>query len=433
MVIIEQASKAYVISCSSSVPGGSTALQSSDATSTKSPAGSILSPLSAIVDSSDDAIVSKTLEGTIISWNRGAEQIFGYTAEEVIGKPITIIIPPDRLYEEAEVLARVRSGRKVDHYETVRRAKDGHMIDISLTVSPIRDYSGHIIGASKIARDITDRKRLEREREELLAREQAARQEAQQANCRLNEQVELLRKEVLAREQAEAELAKMIKTRDQFIATASHELRNPLNVLVLTLELLSQTSKDASGSSNIQLLVARLRTQLDRLNMLIERLFDISRIRSGKFELVKEKFDLIGLIKEVAGRFAKQTPTIRVYPGRPMMEVCWDRMRIDQAITNLVSNAVKYGEQKPISITADIQDHFVVVRVKDQGIGISPQELDRIFDPFEQGRAATSNGGLGLGLWITKAIVEAHGGSILAESELGQGSAVTMTIPLQPT
>jgi PAS domain S-box-containing protein len=259
-------------------------LRSCDASSTKNPSGSIISLLSAIVDSSEDAIVSKTLEGKIISWNRGAEHIFGYTAPEVIGKSITIIIPPERLPEEAEVLACLRSDRKVDHYETVRRAKDGRMIDISLTVSPIRDGSGRIIGASKIARDITDRKRLEREREELLAREQAARQEAQRANYLLNEQLDLLRNEVLAREKAEAELADTIKSREQFIAVASHELRNPLNVLVLTLQLLSQASEDASVSSNIQLLVDRLRTQLDRLKKLVECLFDISRIRYGKLE-----------------------------------------------------------------------------------------------------------------------------------------------------
>jgi PAS domain S-box-containing protein len=369
-------------------------LQSFDGTSTKSPADSIVSLLSAIVDSSDDAIVSKTLEGKIISWNRGAEQIFGYTAAEVIGESITIIIPPDRLHEEAEVLAHVRSGGKVDHYETVRRAKDGRMIDISLTVSPIRDGGGRIIGASKIARDITVRKRLEREREELLAREQAARQEAQQANYLLNEQLELLRKEVLAREKAEAELAETIKSRERLIGVASHELRNPLNVLVLTLQLLSQASEGASGSSNIQLLVDRLRTQLDRLKKLVECLFDISRIRSGKLELVSGRFDLIDLIKQVAGRFADRASTIRVYPGRPLVEVCWDRVRIDQAITNLVSNAVKYGEQKPVSITVDVQDHIATVRVKDQGIGLSPQELERVFNRFEQGTAAASNEGL---------------------------------------
>jgi PAS domain S-box-containing protein len=407
-------------------------LQSFDGTFTKSPSDGIISLLSAIVDSSDDAIVSKTLEGKIISWNRGAERIFGYTAAEVIGESITIIIPPDRLHEEAEVLGRVRSGRKVDHYETVRCAKDGHMIDISLTVSPIRDGSGRIIGASKIARDITDRKRLEREREELLAREQAAREEAQQANHRLNEQLELLRKEVLAREKAEAELAETIKSREQFIAIASHELRNPLNVLVLTLQLLSQASEDAPGSSKILLLVDRLRKQLDRIKMLVERLFDISRIRSGKLELVNRKFDLIGLIKEVAGRFADRSSTIRVYSGRPIVEVCGDRVRIDQAITNLVSNAVKYGEKKPIAITADVQDHLAIVRVKDQGVGLSPQELERVFNRFEQGIAAVGNEGLGLGLWIAKAIAEAHGGSIVAESELGKGSVFTLAVPLQP-
>jgi PAS domain S-box-containing protein len=126
--------------------------------------------LAAIVESSDDAIVSKSLDGIIATWNRGAERLFGYTAEEAIGQPIAMLIPPDRQHEEPEILARIRSGERVEHYETVRRRKDGTLIDISVTVSPIRDRDGHIIGASKIARDIGERRRL-LERQTLLLRE----------------------------------------------------------------------------------------------------------------------------------------------------------------------------------------------------------------------------------------------------------------------
>jgi len=162
-------------------------------------------------------------------------------------------------------------------------------------------------------------------------------------------------------------------------------------------------------------------------------LFELSRIRYGKLDLVSGKFDLIGLIKEIVGRLSDRGPAIRVYPERPVIEVCWDRVEIDQAITNLVSHAVKYGEQKPVSIIAEVQDHLSVVRVKDQGIGLSPQDLERVFNRFEQGTAAASNGGLGFGLWITRAIVEAHRGSIVAKSEPGRGSVFTMIIQLQPT
>ena len=177
----------------------------------------------------------------------------------------------------------------------------------------------------------------------------------------------------------------------------------------------------------------RLRRQLDQFKTFVDHLFELSRIRYGNLELVSGKFDLIGLIKEVAGRFADRGPAIRVYPERPVIEVCWDRVEIDQAITNLVSHAVKYGEQKPVRIIAEVHDHLSVVRVKDQGIGLPPQDLERVFNRFEQATTAASNGGLGLGLWITKTIVEAHGGSIEVDSELGQGSVFTVTIPLQPT
>ena len=174
----------------------------------------ITSLLAAIVDSSDDAIVSKTLDGIITSWNRGAEKIFGYSAEEAIGRHITLIIPTERHGEENEVLTRVRRGEKLDHFETIRRAKDGREVHISLTVSPVRDASGRIIGASKVARDITERKRAEEERERLASLERSARRSAEEAN----------------------------RLKDDFLATVSHELRNPLNSIVGWAGLLSSAS-----------------------------------------------------------------------------------------------------------------------------------------------------------------------------------------------
>src|SRR5687767_397543 len=138
--------------------------------------------LAAIVESSDDAIVSKSLDGVIRTWNKGAQHIFGWTADEVVGKPITIIIPADRLHEEPRILARIRAGERVDHFETVRVTKDGRPVHISVTISPVRDREGNIIGASKVARDITALKNAELERAELLQRERAARHEAERAS-----------------------------------------------------------------------------------------------------------------------------------------------------------------------------------------------------------------------------------------------------------
>lgn len=367
--------------------------------------------LSAIVDSSDDAIVSKTLDGIITSWNRAAERMFGYTAPEAIGRHITLIIPPERLGEEDVVLDHLRRGEKIDHFETIRQTKDGRRLNISLTVSPIKDDKGRVIGASKSARDITEKKRMERERDEQMA---------------------LLKKEIHARERAQAAMAEAISARDNFIAVAAHELRNPLNVFVLTLQLLHRVSRDTIGSSQLDDVIEKSRIQLERLSLLVDRLLDVTKIRAGTFELYRETFDLSGLIREVAARFASEPSPVRISLDlEPVISGAWDRIRIDQALTNLLSNAIKYGRQKPISVTAYVRNSHAVVRVRDQGIGISPEDLERIFEQFERVGTTSGKEGLGLGLWITQRIVAAHGGKIVACSELGDGSVFTISLPLQ--
>jgi PAS domain S-box-containing protein len=390
------------------------------------------SRLAAIVDSSDDAIISKSLDGIITTWNPAAEKMFGYTAAEAIGQHIKLIIPIERYAEEDDVLARIGLGEKVEHFETIRQTKDGRQLIISLTVSPVKDARGRIIGASKVARDITEKKQFERDREGLLTREQAARQEAQLANRLLNEQLELQKKEVLAREKAQAELAQAVNARDDFIAVAAHELRNLLNVLHLTWQLVYRVSSDSSGFPQIRGLLEKSRIQLGRLAASVDRLLDVARIRAGRFELYRETFDLSGLIKEVASRFANEHSNIPISVNlEATIEGTWDRIRIDQALTNLFSNAIKYGRQKPITVGASVNDHEAVVRLQDEGIGISSEGLKRIFDRFERMAPRSGKDALGLGLWITKQIVEAHGGTILAKSELGKGSVFTMRLPLQ--
>jgi PAS domain S-box-containing protein len=371
---------------------------------------SVAALLSAIVDSSDDAIVSKTLDGIIMSWNRAAESMFGYTAAEAIGRHITLIIPPERHAEEEVVLEHIRRGDKLDHFETIRQTKDGRRLNISLTVSPIKDSQGRVIGASKSARDITEKKRMERE---------------------LQQQLELLEKEVRAREKAQATLAEALSARDDFIAVAAHEFRNPLNVFVLTLQLLHRVSRDAIGGRQVQDLVEKSRIQLGRLSVLVDRLLDVTRIRTGTFELCREMLDLSGLIREVVTRFAGEpSPVPILLDLEPAIVGYWDRIRIDQALTNLLSNAIKYGKQKPISVRAHLKDNYAVIRVWDQGIGIPPEKLELIFERFERAGGRSGNEGLGLGLWITKQIVEAHGGRIVAESKPGEGSVFTMSLPV---
>jgi signal transduction histidine kinase len=209
-------------------------------------------------------------------------------------------------------------------------------------------------------------------------------------------------------------------------------LRNPLNVFHLTLQLLYRVSSDPSGFPQIRGLLEKSRIQLGRLTTSVDRLLDVTRIRAGRFELYRETVDLSGLIREVVGRFANEQPNIPISLNlEAAIKGTWDRTRIDQALTNLLSNAIKYGRQRPITVGASVNDHEAVVTMQDEGIGIPYEGLKRIFDRFERIAPQLGNEGLGLGLWITKQIVEAHGGTIRAESELGRGSVFTITLPLQ--
>lgn len=359
--------------------------------------------LLAIVNSSDDAIVSKNLEGIITSWNPAAEKMFGYTAKEVIGRSIRIIIPAERQAEEDYVLSQIALGKSVDHFETIRQTKDGRRLDISLTVSPIRDASGTILGASKIARDITVQKCHEHEREEFLRRSEKAGQQLNEA----------------------------VKARDEFIAVAAHDLRNPLNACQLSLQVLRKIASEPHRASEIKTLLGRAEGQLRRVVGLVDRLLDVTQVRSGTFALYPEKFDLIALIKEIAAQFASENPSIPISMElAPKIEGNWDRLRIDQAISNLISNAIKYGDQEPVLIASSITGSNATVVVQDHGSGIANENLGKIFDRFERAAAHSPDGGLGLGLWITKKIVEYHGGTIEVESEPTKGSTFTVKIPL---
>jgi PAS domain S-box-containing protein len=358
--------------------------------------------LSAVVNSSDDAIISKTVRGVILTWNKAAEGMFGYSESEAIGQNITLIIPPERRAEEEYVLEQILQGKKVDHFETVRLTKDGRKLDISLTVSPITSEKGEILGASKIARNITERKRLEREREALLAAEQEARRE----------------------------LTEALSIRDEFVGVAAHELRSPLHSAMMSVELLRRLSANPEGLPRLRSHIEKIKTQLDRFTLLVDRLLDVTRIRAGIFQLSLEKFKLGRLIHEVVDRFPNERIEISL-DVEQNVEVCWDRVRTDQAITNLVSNAVKYGQKKPILLAASADSSCAIVSVRDEGIGISPDGMKRVFDRFERLSPNAGVDGMGLGLWITKQIVEKHGGTISVESTLGKGSIFTISLPLK--
>jgi PAS domain S-box-containing protein len=363
--------------------------------------------LAAIVDSSDDAIVSKTLEGVITSWNRGAERMFGWTAAEAIGHHINLIIPEDRHAEEDDVLARIRRGEIVDHYETVRVTKDRLSLNISLTVSPLRDATGRVVGASKIARDITERRRLEDERDRLLISEQQARVQAEASN----------------------------RAKDQLLATVSHELRTPLNSIMGWARLLQSGDLDEAGRSHaVEVILRSASTQ----TQLIEDLLDLSRTVTGRMRLTLEKCEVAGLVNEALDAVrpaaaAKGIELVTTFaPDAAPVLGAPDRLR--QVVWNLAMNAIKFtptGGRIEVAVVSSRQ-HVEIV-VADNGVGISPAILPRVFEEFQQedGSSTRAYGGLGIGLALVKQIVELHGGRVHAQSPgKGKGATFTVRIPL---
>jgi PAS domain S-box-containing protein len=356
--------------------------------------------LAAIVESSQDAIVSKTLDSIIRTWNAGAERLFGYKAEEAVGRSILLIIPPERLDEEQEILSRISRGERVEHFETVRMAKDGRRIDISLTISPIRDAEGQIIGASKIARDVSERK---------------------QAEEALQKAVEALR---------EADLRK-----NEFLALLAHELRNPLAPLRNGLQVI----RLAAGDGN---LVAKTRDMMDRqlshMVRLIDDLLDISRIGSNKMDLRRSRVLLADVVSSAvetarpAIEAAGQELTVSLPPEPVHLDA--DLTRLAQVLGNLLNNSAKYTERGGhIWLTATREGDEVVVAVRDTGIGIPAYALPTLFDLFSQVDRSIERtaGGLGIGLALVKGLVEMHGGTVEAESPgQGQGSTFTVRLPI---
>jgi two-component system, chemotaxis family, CheB/CheR fusion protein len=366
-----------------------------------------LAQMAAIVESSDDAIISKDLNGIIASWNKGAERLFGYTAAEVMGKPVTILIPPGRIDEEPYILERIRRGESVDHYETVRHRKDGSEIDISLTVSPIRDKSGKVIGASKIARDISDRKRIEFEREELLRRESAAR--------------------------AEAEKASSLK--DEFLATVSHELRSPLTSILGWAGMLRENRLDDEKSARaLEVIYRNARAQ----NQIIGDLLEVSRIITGKLRLELRKVEPIPIIEAAMDvvRPAAEAKQINLVSSLDPAAgpVLVDADRLQQIVWNLLSNAVKFTPSRGhVAVSLESEGEHITITVSDTGAGIEPEFLPFVFDRFRQYESDTkrTHGGLGLGLAIVRHLVELHGGTVgAASSGRGRGATFIVTLPL---
>jgi len=363
--------------------------------------------LAAIVDSSDDAIVSKTLEGVITSWNQSAERIFGYTAAEAVGQHITLIIPEDRLPEEKEVLARLVRGERINHFETIRRTKDGRLIDISLTVSPVRDVNSRIIGASKVARDITEQRLRERERQGLLEREQEARAEAEMVN----------------------------RSKDQFLTTLSHELRTPLNAIYGWARMLDTGRLDEPVIRRATEAILRNATAQVQL---IEDLFDVSRVITGNMRLEVRPLNLAMVIESALDtvRPAATTKGVQLElvldPAAGAM--MGDPARLQQVIWNLLMNAVKFTPRGGrVAVHLRRADSQIEIVVSDTGEGIAPEHMPRLFQRFGQADSSSTrrHTGLGIGLALVRHLVDLHGGTVKAHSAgPGLGATFTVILPL---
>jgi PAS domain S-box-containing protein len=339
----------------------------------------------AIIAFSDDAVVSKTLDGTITSWNHAAERMFGYTPEEAIGQHITLIIPPELRREEEDIIGKLRQGIHIDHYETVRVRKDGTKVDVSLSISPVRDRMGNIIGAAKIARDITERLELERRK-------------------------------------------------DEFISTASHELKTPITTLKGFTDLLLRKFKRQGMQEEVPILT-RMDAQIKRLTRLIDELLDASKAQAGQLVYEEEPVDLAALLQETVEVLQPTSPThTLIVRETTHAMVMGDKDRLGQVLTNLISNAIKYSPQaNQVDLAIMTSDKTVALRIRDDGVGIPKAHQKYIFDRFYRARDSHSKAfpGLGMGLYIAHEIVKRHGGEITVESEEGKGSTFVVSLPLK--
>jgi two-component system, OmpR family, sensor histidine kinase VicK len=340
--------------------------------------------LTSIVQNTDDAIISRDLEGKILTWNKGAERLYGYKPAEVVGKPINILVPDDLPPDDLEVVRKIRAGERVEHYVTTRQRKDGTKVAVDLTVSPLRGKQGEFIGISSIARDITEQSML-------------------------------------------------LKRQREFISIASHELRTPLTALTGYLALAQNTADPVQANE----FTGRAFMAAQRLAKLVEDLLEVARLEEDRVSLDIAPFDPAAIVAEAIDEL---TPVVRQKRIRLQQRsdlAAGDRVRVDsvkfhQIIRNLLDNALKYTPPGGrISVRIGTANDQIRIVIKDTGIGIDQKNLERIFEKFfrEYTELSVHAGGTGLGLFITKELVDLMGGSLAIRSRRKAGTAVTLEFP----
>jgi len=356
--------------------------------------------LANIVESSNDAIIIKSLDGIITSWNKGAEQVYGYSAKEIIGRPI-LIIEPDSLKGEIEQLGEmVKQGKKIQHYETSRLKKDGTTINVSVSLSPIFDQSGNFVAISCIAGDITEKKIAEK----------------------------------LLKEKQMAEVANL--TKSEFLATISHELRTPLNSIIGFSDMLYEQIYGELNKKQLRS-VGNISKSGKHLMNLINNILDISKIEAGKMELGYKNFELASKLKMIRNILlpiaGQKNIKIEIDVDSKLRSICADEDKFVQIMYNLVDNAIKFScENSLVKIRARKKGDLVEITVKDTGIGIKVEDQNKLFKPFSQIDSFSSrkSQGTGLGLSLVKQTVQLHGGYVWFRSNTSEGSTFAFAIPI---
>lgn len=384
--------------------------------------------LASIVENTQDAIIGKTLDGIITSWNFGAEKIYGYTKEEAVGKHISLIIPLEKMDEFYEIMKIIKSGGKVKEVETIRKKKSGELIEASITVSPIYNLGGNLIGASNITRNITENKKNEKELldryeeisslyEELIAIEEELRTNYQEL------------------EKAKEEADKANDAKSQFLANISHEIRTPMNGIIGVLDLLTETKLSNNQKEYLNMISHSSRLLLDILNTIL----DISKIESGKFELTLKPFNLKKtldrIIKELSIACSNKSLEVYYYIDPYInFELIGDEIRLNQVLINLINNAIKFTERGEIifkvkKIESSTNKVLLEFSIHDTGIGIKEEFKNNVFKKFvQQDMTYTKKyNGTGLGLAISRDIVKLMNGDIWFESTENQGSTFYFT------
>jgi PAS domain S-box-containing protein len=399
--------------------------------------------LAAIVESSEDAIISKSLDGTIRSWNKGSEKMLGYTAKEVIGKHISLIIPPEYIDQEKNILKRICNNETIDHYETVRIKKSGEQFYVSLTVSPLKDRAGNIIGVSKIARDITASKKSEAElinaNKELLFQNKEKENRATElviANKELafqNEEKEKRAAELIATNKdlttAEEQLKDSNNELESFSYSVSHDLRAPLRAISGYSKMLKRNFENQLDPEANRLM-NNIANNATKMGQLIDDLLAFSRI--SRKELVKMNIQMQAMVTNLCTDLKNEQSNRNIefhinqlFPARA------DNIAIKQVWFNLISNAIKYSRLKDtaiIEIGSQLNGNEITYYIKDNGAGFDMRYADKLFGVFQRLHSDEEFEGTGVGLALVQRIITKHGGRVWGEAKVNEGATFYFTL-----